>query len=554
MLSYKEPVQEAPCKNTCPAGVDVPQYVRFIAEGKFDEALAVVREKLPFPSVCGRVCFHPCEDACNANYLDGPIAISALKRFIAERPEATVKEPPSAEATGKSVAVVGSGPAGLTAAYYLAKLGHAVTVFEASSEPGGMMRWGIPDYRLPKDILAAEIDAIKNTGVHIKTDSQIESPVELLEQGYDAVFVAIGASKGVSMGVEGQDAPGVRGAIPLMKELNSGKKVSLGDRVLVVGGGNAAIDVARCAIRLGSKEVSVLYRRSQDEMPANQAEVDHALAEGVDIQFLAAPVKIAASDGKAKVDCIRMKLGEVDASGRRHPEPVSGSEFTVEADTVVSAIGRVAEVPAESGLEVTAGSLVQADTDSLATSRAGIFAGGDAVAGAATVIDAIAAGRKAAVSIDKYLGGKGEIDMALAPPEAELMQTELQGFPVGGRTQMPSLPIDERLRDFSPIELGFSEEQAINEAKRCLRCDLPITVNAENCTGCLTCIMRCSLRFAESFSPAAAKLRVIPFSDEKINEIIFTDECDTCGICARYCPHDALYRGEARPVPEVKPR
>ncbi len=552
MVQYKEPVKDAPCKTACPAGIDVPRYVRLVAEGKFDEALAVVCERIPFPVVCGRVCFHPCEIECNGNYLDGAIAICPLKRFVAERPGAVVKGPPQATPTGKSVAVVGSGPAGLTAAYYLARLGYKVTVFEASAEPGGMMRFGIPDYRLPKDMLAVEINAIKNAGVNIKTNSKIESTAKLLEQGYAAVFVAIGAGKSTSMGIEGEDTPVVKNALSLMQDLNVGKKVSLGNRVVVVGGGSAAIDAARCALRLGSEEVTILYRRSRDEMPASPIEIDEALAEGVKIQFLAAPTKITMDDGRAKINCVQMKLGKRDASGRRQATPVPGSGFTVEADTVISAVGQAPDLPAGFGLATAEGNVIKAAPDTLATNRKGVFAGGDAVNGPSSVIEAIAAGRKAASAIDKYLGGKGGIDVTLASPEAQPVQTELQGVPVGGRTQMPALPVDERLKGFSPIELGFNEGLSATEAKRCLRCNLPITIDAENCTACFTCIMRCSLRFGKNFSPSEAKLRVIPITG-KINEIIFTDECDTCGICARYCPHDALYRGEKRPA-EVKPK
>jgi formate dehydrogenase beta subunit len=252
-MDIKKPAQIPPCMNACPVHLNIPRYIRAISEGKFDEALSVVREKLPFPSVCGRICFHPCEDACNANHLldRGPVAVNALKRFVSERQEATTKESPPTQSTGKLVAIVGSGPAGLTAAYYLRRLGHAVVVFEMLSEPGGMVRFGIPDYRLPKEILSREITAIKEIGVEIKTDSKVERPPKLLEEGYDAVFVGIGAHKTIKMEIEGEDSPGVLDCIPLMKDLNEGKKVDLGEKVVVIGGGNAAIDVARAALRLG---------------------------------------------------------------------------------------------------------------------------------------------------------------------------------------------------------------------------------------------------------------------------------------------------------------
>ncbi len=423
MLCYKEAVDEAPCKKACPAGVDVPRYVRLAAGGKFDDALAVVREKLPFPLICGRVCFHPCEDRCNANYLEEPVAICALKRFAAERPEAVLRGMPFIQSTGKSVAVVGSGPAGLTAAYYLARLGHAVTVFEALPEAGGMMRFGIPDYRLPKDILAREIAAVKNAGVEIKTGSRVESPASLLEQGYDAVFVAIGAHKSVRLGVPGEDVPGVKDCVNWMRNLNSGRRDNPGDKVVVIGGGNAAVDAARCAIRLGSKEVTILYRRSREEMPAHPVELGQALDEGVKIQYLAMPTRIAMSGDRITVNCISTRLGNLDNSGRRQPEPVPGSEFTLDADTVISAVGQTPELPDDFGLATADGGTIKADEVTLAASKAGIFAGGDAVTGPASTVEAIAAGRKAAASIDRYLGGRGEIDVALAPPGARAIQS-----------------------------------------------------------------------------------------------------------------------------------
>jgi formate dehydrogenase beta subunit len=547
-MDIKKPAQIPPCMNACPVHLNIPRYIRAISEGKFDEALSVVREKLPFPSVCGRICFHPCEDACNANHLldRGPVAVNALKRFVSERQEATTKESPPTQSTGKLVAIVGSGPAGLTAAYYLRRLGHAVVVFEMLSEPGGMVRFGIPDYRLPKEILSREITAIKEIGVEIKTDSKVERPPKLLEEGYDAVFVGIGAHKTIKMEIEGEDSPGVLDCIPLMKDLNEGKKVDLGEKVVVIGGGNAAIDVARSALRLGCKEVTILYRRSLEEMPAGPHEVEQALAEGVKIQFLAFPTKIGNQNGKLKIHCIRTRLCELDDSCRRRPEPVPGTEFDISADRVVSAIGQVPEIPADFGMSTTEGKLVCLDPGTFATDQSGIFVGGDAVSGPASFIEAIAAGRQAAISIDRHLGGRGEIDLASVRPEEKAIQTELQGFPVSDRIQMSTVPIDERLKNFSSVELGFDEEQAINEAKRCLQCDLPITINARDCTGCLTCVMRCSLRFEKSFSPAASKISVVPYADGKVNQIFFSDDCDTCGICARYCPHDALYRGERK--------
>ena len=368
------------------------------------------------------------------------------------------------------VAIVGSGPAGLTAAYYLTSLGHSATVFEALPEPGGMMRFGIPDYRLPKDILNAEIKEIEDIGVEIKTNTRVDSIDNLLKDGYDAIFIALGAHQGISIGVEGDDNPKVIEGVDFWRDASLGKKVEVGDKVAVIGGGNAAIDSARTALRLGAKEVSILYRRTRAEMPASPEEVGEALHEGIKIDFLVAPSRINSKNGKVELESIRMELGEMDSSGRRRPEPIKGSEFTDTYDTIIAAIGQRPEVSQQFNLDIGRGNVVKVDPDTLATSREGIFAGGDAVTGPASVIEAIADGRKAAVSIDKYLGGSGEIDEVLAPPEEAV--TPLEETEEKRRPHMPTLPVKRRVDDFSQVELGYSEEMAVEEAMRCLRCDL----------------------------------------------------------------------------------
>ncbi len=466
-----EGLVSAPCSHTCPAGIDVPRYIRFIGEGKFTEALALIREKIPFPSVCGYVCVHPCEAKCRRALLDEAIGIRVLKRFAAEH-DTGLWKPDSkvAPATGKRVAVVGSGPAGLTAAYYLAKLGYSVTVFEALPEPGGMMRVAIPDYRLPKDILRAEIKAIEEVGVDIKTNTLVDSLEGLFKEGYNAVFLATGAHQGVRIGVKGEGSPRVIECVAFLRDVSLGKGVKVGERVAVIGGGNAAIDSARTALRLGAKAATIVYRRTRTEMPASAEEIDGAIAEGVEIRFLAAPSRIMSKNGKLRLECVDMRLGEVDASGRRRPEPVEGSEFVTDFDTIIAAVGQRPEIPGRFNLPLGRGNTIQVDPDTLATSREGVFAGGDVVSGPASVIEAIADGRGAAISIDRYLGGSGEIEETLAPPEGEA--APLEEAEEERRVEVPTLPVAERLKDFSQVELGLSEEMAIKEAKRCLRCDL----------------------------------------------------------------------------------
>ena len=466
---------DAPCSHTCPAGVDVPRYIRLIAEGKYDDALAVIREKIPFPSVCGYVCIHRCESRCRRGQLDEPIAIRDLKRFVADHAsEGAIAKPQVAPVSGKRVAIVGSGPAGLTAAYYLAKLGgHAVIVFEALPEAGGMMRVGIPSYRLPKNVLDAEVNAIRQVGVEIRTNTRIDSIESLREQGYDAVFLALGAHASTKMHVPGEDAPGVIDCISLLRDVNLGKKVRLGKSVAIIGGGNAAIDASRTALRIGAEDVTIFYRRTRNEMPAASEEIREALDEGVGIEFLVAPSKIWQHNGHLKMECIRMKLGAIDTSGRRRPEPVAGSEFDEDFDVIISAIGQRPEIPDQMGLTTKDDGTLCAEPDALTTDMDGVFAGGDVVSGPASVIEAIAAGRQAAISIDKYLGGKGVIDERLSPPEDMPVPTKVvEEEEMNHRAEMPLLAVDRRKNGFDVVELGFTKAAATEEAKRCLRCDL----------------------------------------------------------------------------------
>ncbi len=465
---------KSPCQNICPARINIPRYVRLIAEGKPAEAVAVIREKVPFPGVLGYVCLHFCEAKCRRGQLEEAIAIKGLKCFAFEHDDGLWKQnskvlPP----TGKQVAIVGSGPAGLTAAYYLAKLGHKVTVFEALPVVGGMMRVGIPEYRLPRATLDKEIAEIKEVGVEIKINSRIEALDGLLRQGYNAIFVSVGAHQGVNMGIKGEDTTGVVDGIDFLREVNLGKKTEVGDKVIVVGGGNVAIDASRTALRLGAREVSIVYRRTRAEMPASAEEVEEALKERVEIRYLTVPVKVERVNGRLKVEFQRMELGKVDESGRRRPIPIKGREFTGEYDMIIKATGEQSEVIDGYKLAVGRGGRIKVDADSLATSRAGVYAGGDVVSGPASVIEAIAAGRQAAISIDRYLGGRGNIDEVLAPPEEVIPSRNIEE--VEGekhRPPMNMLPVSKRIKSFAQVELGFDKEKAIEEAKRCLWCDL----------------------------------------------------------------------------------
>ena len=513
---YKDKL--SPCKAACPAGNDIQDYLDLVKQGKFKEGLALLKKTNPLPAILGRVCYHPCEEKCNRGEFDEAIAIHNIERFLGDYGLTLPREKEVAKKREEKIAIIGSGPAGLSCAYHLAGMGYQVTIFEALPVPGGMLAVGIPDYRLPKNVVKAEIEASEAMGVEIRTSTPVGPGDNLLEQGYKAVFIAVGAHKSMKMGVPGEDKEGVFEALNFLQEVNLGKQVSIGDRVAVIGGGNVAIDAARVAIRQGAKQVSIIYRRSKAEMPASDEEVEAAEEEGIGINYLAAPNRVL-GDGKVTgLECLRMKLGEPDESGRARPVPIKGSEFTVAVDTVISAIGQTAELSfAGKKLSATPGGTLAVDEKTLATSETGIFAGGDVVTGPAMVADAIGAGSKAADSIDRYLRGE-----TLGVAEEEIPVASFEDLNLAYATPAPraragKLPVGERIRGFAEIDGAFSQKIAIAEAERCLSCGV--------CNSCGNCWLFC---------PDACV-----FSKNGGYDINY-DYCKGCGVCANECPCSAI--------------
>lgn len=488
-----------PCSYACPANVDVPGYLGLLAQKKYVEATALIKKKLPLPRIIGRVCPRPCESVCRRRQIDEdqPVAICSLKRFAADKAHEIggATQPKPKAATGKRVAVVGGGPGGLTTAYYLALEGHKVTILEAQEAAGGMLRYGIPPYRLPNQVLDDEVNDILSLGVELKTNQRLgrDYMLDTLTGNYDAVFLAIGASIGKMARIPNETVPGVMAAVDFLAKINRGEKVDLGEKVVVIGGGFTAADAVRTARRMGVPDVTLSYRRSRKEMPASPHEIHDCEVEGVVLDLLSAPVEVKVENGRAVgLVCQRMRLGEPDASGRRSPEPIQGSEYLIPADTVLLAISQDVDVKSMqiTDIATTRWGSIEIDEATMKTSLPGIFAGGDAALGAATAVEAIGAGRRAAFAIDAFLRGADDRAIAKVIEIERPKFFDIGAYPKQHATlaEMPVLPQEERVSvfgtDVAPgetgalsatgafleVELGFTEEQAIIEAERCLQC------------------------------------------------------------------------------------
>lgn len=528
-----------PCVLNCPASVNAQGYVQAIARGDDKEAVRIIKERLPMPACIGRVCPHPCEDGCRRQMVEESISIAYLKYFAADRViQAGGYLPPKAAATGKRVGIIGGGPGGLTAAYYLSLKGHRVTVVDAMPQMGGMLRYGIPEYRLPKRVLDEEVAEIASLGVEMKNNFRIGRDVtfEEFKNSYDAVVLAIGAWESMPIGCPGEELDGVMGGIDFLRQVAMGEKPAIGDQVAVVGGGNTAMDACRTAVRLGAKEVYVVYRRTEAEMPAEQLEIDEAREEGVIYKFLTNPAEIVGENGRVKEIKLQvMELGEPDESGRRRPVPVEGKFETLPVTCVISAIGQKANVAGFEGIELNRKGIISADETSYRTSMPGVFAVGDATnQGASIAIEAIGEARRCAKVVDLYLNGvqvpyqKTYLSVKKVSPEYFADYIKLP------RAKMPTRPPEERKHDFQEINLGFSEAQARAEAARCLDC---------GCHDFAECkLIRCANLY--ELQPERierikgnGKGKLHPSYKEKRLVAIERDQgkCILCGQCVRMC-------------------
>ena len=532
----------SPCAQKCPAGVDIQGYLNLVKKGLYREAVELIKEKNPLPIVCGRVCVRECEVGCRRNLLDEPVGIDYLKRYAAESREGRSFKPKVKPPVGKSVGIAGGGPAGLSAAYYLAIEGYNVTVYEGMPKAGGMLRYGIPAYRLPRDLIDIEIDSIKNLGVEIKCNQQMGRDFTLtdLKEKHDAVLLALGAWKASGMRAENEDAEGVLSGIELLREVTEGKVSELRGRVLVIGGGNTAIDASRTSVRLGADETVILYRRTETQMPAHQEEIDAAKHEGVNMKFLVSPVKVITNkEGRATgLECIKMKLGEADSSGRPRPVKIEGSNYVEPCDYIIAAIGQKPRLKCldggngECSIELTRWGSILVDEKNMETSIPGVFSAGDVVTGAATVIEGIGAGRKSAYAIHNHLTGdnvKVDTKEFLVSKDmfAPVTCDDVSCFECAARHAMPERNAAERVKDFREVELGLSREDTIDEAGRCFQC------------GCLE-VDECLLRkYGDDYGiePTHYLGEVNRYETDKRHPLMIIDpnKCIQCGRCIKTC-------------------
>ena len=481
-----------PCITACPAGINVQGYVAMVKEGKYKEAVELIMKDMPLPGTLGRVCVRFCEEVCRRARIDEAVSIKELKRFAADQVDLYSLPLPEITPRSEKVAVIGSGPSGLSAAYFLALEGFKPTIFEAQPVVGGLLALGIPAYRLPRDILNKEIDNIKRFGVEIITSTAIGTDTTipaLLNDGFKAVYIAAGAHKGMAIGIPGEDDyPQFEQAIPWFRQVNLGAVTTSKGKVLIIGGGNAAIDAARISLRLGAHEVHIVYRRTRTEMPADPLEIIDALEEGIHLHTLVTPIRAVGKNGTLSgIECLKNTLGEPDGSGRRRPVPIEGSEFFIDADQVIAAIGQNVDPSFTTGLtelELTKGDNVKVNSDTLETTLPGIFAGGDVVTGPSTVIEAIAQGKKAAASITAYLTGEA---LPITPeplPEKDGEYAPIDpDTPPVSRAPIPSLPVAGRITTFSECNRAMDEDAARKEAARCLDCGV--------CCECFQCVEAC---------------------------------------------------------------
>ena len=548
--------QNINCLDTCPAHTNIPGYISLIALGKFKEAFDMNRKANVFPAILGRICMHPCENVCRRSHIDEPVAICALKRAAADHKINIDKTgPPVFFSTQKSLAIVGAGPAGLTTADDLVRIGYKVTVFEALPVVGGMLNVGIPPYRLDRRVTQTAIDELEGIGVKIRLNTPVGKDVTLvqLQAQYDAVLIAAGAHEAIELNIPGERLTGVIHGVTFMRKVNLNEKISLGRRVAVIGGGNTATDCARSARYLGAGEVTIIYRRTRDEMPVTAEEVEEAEEEGVKVELLVSPLRVI-GDKNGKVvglECIRNRLGKPDAGGRPRPVPIEGSEFVLEVDTVLPAVSQSPDTSFLSDVfSRSKWDMVEVDPISFMTNVEGVFAVGDYITGPRDVISVIADGHRASSSIHRYFQGLLKEEKGRCLKAAQLPHGAGSNYDELPRQKIPTLPAGERKDMDKEVQLGFSPETALIEAQRCLRCDYNITINSELCILCAGCVDVCpygciQMITLDQIEGDEAVMDLIQVKQEvqvKQGAALIMDEelCIRCGLCVSRCPTGAI--------------